>query len=101
MEQVIKKERKVKGKIVLTEANNEKLQTWKSLFDKWNDIVKVIKSDLVNFILSQTPETLSLNEVKTLLKSLVNQNMQPKTRKPRIKKASSFVKPISKESESI
>ncbi len=86
MEQVIKKERKTKDKIVLTEENNEKLQIWKGLFDKWSDIVTVTKSDLVNFILSQEPETLSLNEVKALLKSVVNKNEKPKERKPRQKR---------------
>ncbi len=87
MEQVIKKERKTKDKIVLTHENNEKLHAWKSLFEKWNDIVTVTKSDLVNFILSQTPETLSVNEVKTLLKDVVNRNEKPKERKPRQKRA--------------
>ena len=86
MEQVIKKERKSKDKIILTEANNEKLQTWKCLFDKWNDIVTVTKSDLVNFILTQAPESLSQNEVKALLKAVVNRNEKPKERKPRQKK---------------
>lgn len=86
MEQVIKKERKAKDRIVLTEANNEKLQAWKNHFDKWSDIVTVTKSDLVNFILTQTSETLSLNEVKTLLKTVVNRTEKPKERKPRQKK---------------
>lgn len=86
MEQVIKKERKTKDKVVLNLENNEKLNVWLSLFDKWNDVVEISKSDLVNFILSERSESLSANEIKTLLKAMVNRNEPRKERKPRQKK---------------
>lgn len=88
MEQVIKKERKTKDKVVLTLENNEKLNVWLSLFDKWSDVVEISKSDLVNFILSERSESLSANEIKTLLKAMVNRNEPRKERKPRQKKMS-------------
>jgi len=95
MEQVIKKERKTKEKIVLTQDNAEKLNAWKSHFEKWNDIIVVTNSDLVNFILTERSEALSVDDVKTLLKNLVNRSEGPKVRKPRQKKINLQVKRIS------
>lgn len=87
MEQVIKKERNKKEKIVLTLENNEKLRSLLMPFEKWHDVVSVTKSDLVNFIISGCKETLTPNEIKTLLKAMVNRNEKPKERKPRQKKS--------------
>ena len=87
MEQVTK--RKMNDKIILTPESNIKLETWKSQFEKWNDIVSVTKSDFVNFILASCSDCLSVNEVRSLLKSIVNRSAKPKTRKPRTKKTPS------------
>lgn len=84
MEQIIKK--KSKDKISLSSKNVTKLDMWLSQFDKWNEIISVTKSDLVNFILEKSDEILSSSELKILLKSLVNQSEKPKIRKPRQKK---------------
>jgi hypothetical protein len=89
MEQIIKKERKKRDKVFLSLENNEKLSLLLAPFEKWNDVVSITKSDLVNFIISHCNETLSANEVKTLLKAMVNRNENDKQRRPRQKKVAS------------
>lgn len=87
MEQVIKKERRKKDKVVLTTENEEKVLSFLSLFDKWFGVINITPSDIVNFIISERKNEFSTNEIKTLLKAMVNRNEKPKERKPRQKKA--------------